>query len=376
MKVFYEGGAFFLSAWGGIHRYHTCLINHLPTEVQSTLMVPKRSGHQITHPNCRVLNVRTSAPIKQLRGPWLELRARHLSWQANRIARDVEHWTYYSGLCSRRIQTARSPIVVTVHDFIHEMYPTDDPDESHRRCKRDAIGVADAIICVSKFTHQQLIELHPGAAHKSRVIWHGNALRGVRPAPLPDCLRNRRFALYVGRRSGYKNFRTLYQAWSRVREKSDLALVVVGPDWSPEERNEFVRQQSTDNLFLIVSAPDALMCSLYQQCVCFVFPTRMEGFGLPALEAMECGCPLLLSDTEALREVAGDTAHYFDPDDRSTLSEMLRAAAQEALPDQARRTSGGVARASQFSWKRTADETMDVYGELVGISRHGLKRAG
>ena len=321
------------------------------------------------HPNCDVRNVRTSSPIKQVSSLWKRLRMEQIGQLAGRISDecDVEHWTYYHGLCSRNISKKQTPLVITVHDFIHEAYPSDDPDGSHRLYKKQAIEAADAIVCVSEFTRGQLIEYYPQAETKSRVILHGNAMRGVRAETLPPELQQRPFALYVGRRSGYKNFETLYKAWSQVNDKTDLALVVVGSDWSSMEREQFAHAREGGNLLVYANASDGMLSALYQRCACFVFPTKMEGFGLPALEAMECASPLILGDTEALREVAGEAAHYFDPSDSAELAGMLEAAARCDLPQQQQRIEIGVIRAKEFCWGRAARETLRFYEDVTGV---------
>lgn len=366
VNIFYEGGAFYLSPWGGIQRYHACLINHFPTQVLSTLLVPRRCGGQVEHPGCVVRKIRTSSPIKQIGGLWKSFRMEQIARSADRLAEDadIEHWTYYHGLCSRKISKRKTPLFITVHDFIHEAYPSDDPDGSHRREKRRAIEAADGIICVSEFTRRQLIEHYPQAEAKSRVILHGNAMRGVQPEALPPELSRRPYALYVGRRSGYKNFETLYSAWSRISRDTDLALVVVGSPWSSSERAQFSDLDQHKNLMVYSNASDGLLSALYQNSTCFVFPTKMEGFGLPALEAMECAAPLILGDTEALREVARDVAHYFDPGDTEQLSELLRAAVRCDLPNQDRRIERGLQRAQDFSWERAARQTLRFYEDI------------
>jgi glycosyltransferase involved in cell wall biosynthesis len=91
----------------------------------------------------------------------------------------------------------------------------------------------------------------------------------------------------------------------------------------------------------------------------------MEGFGLPALEAMECGTPVLASNCEALREVVQSAGHYFDPDDVDTLAEMLIAAATDSLSDRESRIEIGRERAGQLTWEQTAAQTVAVYRDLL-----------
>ncbi len=360
MRVLYEGGMFYLQRWGGIQRYHVSLINHLPESCRSLLVVPKRRGQGVTNPHCDVRHVRTSAPVKQLARAWRKFQSHRLAQLCNHQQADVEHWTYYTGLCGREITRTDRPLVITVHDFIHEAYPFEDPDSFHRQSKRRAIDAADAILCVSNFTHQQLCEFHPAAVSKATVVHHGNSMSQVTSGSLPPELQNRRFALFVGRRDGYKNFDLLYQAWNRQYSRTGMALAVVGTNWQPHERS-FVDQHDPDDLVLVADTDDATLKALYQSCACYVFPTRMEGFGLPAIEAMGCAAPMLLSECDALREVAGESAHYFDPDDLDALTDMLQLASDDRLPRQAEKTALGIEQAATFRWERAAAETVQIY---------------
>ena len=199
----------------------------------------------------------------------------------------------------------------------------------------------------------------------------GNTFKHVEAEPVSAELKDRPYVLFVGRRSGYKNFQVVWQAWNQARRRvPDLALVSVGPPIKSRELAQLGSGQLSDgegpqNFIPLQGVTDRQLKGLYQASRAFVFPSRMEGFGLPALEAMECGTPVLASNCDALREVLQSAGHFFDADDVDTLSDMLVAAATDSLPNRDVRIEQGRRRAGQLTWEQTAKQTAAVYGELL-----------
>jgi glycosyltransferase involved in cell wall biosynthesis len=181
------------------------------------------------------------------------------------------------------------------------------------------------------------------------------------------------FLLAVGTIEPRKNLLTLVRAFEeflRERPASGLRLVVAGGrGWLSGPLFESIeRSPARERVVLAGYVPDEQLRALYSACAAFVYPSLYEGFGLPPLEAMSCGAPVVAGWTPAVAEVSGGAARLFDPRDHGQLARALL----ELLDDEpARRalSEAGLRRAAHFSWAHTARATLDVYAEALKRSR-------
>jgi glycosyltransferase involved in cell wall biosynthesis len=231
-----------------------------------------------------------------------------------------------------------------------------------------SIERADAVIAVSDFTRREIEDVYPSARGKVHVVHHG-----VRPAvqppaddapaelpPLPE-----RFVLAVGTIEPRKNLGALLDAMRIVRSDaklSDVALVVVGgPGWLSDRLEQRLALEQTNGRVLRLGyVSDAALGALYRTAAAFAFPTLYEGFGLPALEAMAAGLPVVCSNVASLPEVVGDAALRVD----EPLAEPLAGALRRVLSDDALAADlrrRGLERAAAFTWDQAARQTLDVY---------------
>jgi glycosyltransferase involved in cell wall biosynthesis len=211
---------------------------------------------------------------------------------------------------------------------------------------------ARVVIVPSAFVRNRAVALLGLAPGKIRVIHHG--IDHERFSPGEGA--RQPFILYPARPWPHKNHARLYQAFALLRlERPELRLVLTGGGHSGATPEGV---QALGNVSL-----DALV-SLYQRASALVFPSLYEGFGLPPLEAMACGCPVACSNAASLPEVCGDAARYFSPDD----AEEMAAAVADVLDDPAPWVERGLARAAEFTWERAASRHEDVYRELLGLA--------
>lgn len=271
------------------------------------------------------------------------------------------------------------PGVVTVHDLsflrMPERFPLAKRIYLGQLC-RWSVQRARRIIAVSRQTADDLIGFFGVSAGKIEVVYNGVADRfapGVAPGPdfraengLPD-----RFLLYVGTLEPRKNLERLIEAFAQWRaaaplQDQDVALVLAGAQgWFYEQI--FARVNAL-NLAPVVHFPgfvpaDALP-HWYRAALAFVYPSLFEGFGLPVLEAMACGAPVLCSRAPSLLEVAGDAALTFPAEE----TDALAAALTQIIGDASLRQDlgqRGLAQARRFSWDRCAAETLAVYEDVV-----------
>jgi alpha-1,3-rhamnosyl/mannosyltransferase len=167
------------------------------------------------------------------------------------------------------------------------------------------------------------------------------------------------YFLFVGTQEPRKNLSTLVEAWRSVHEQTGVELRVVG-----RTRADFVPLGDQPGLTMMGEVPDAELPQLYANAVGFVYPTHYEGFGLPVLEAMQCGCPVITSRDPAVMEVSGGAALHANS--AAEFASAMVALAENTELRRERR-SAGIERALSFSWPVTARRTHDVYTEAVGL---------
>ncbi len=248
-------------------------------------------------------------------------------------------------------------MVTTVHDLIPELLGTDGGELSHgSRCKRAACSVADAICVNSQTTADDLRRLWDICP--SRIWVTPLGVRAVAASGRDWRSEHGSYLLYVGNRSGYKNFSRLIDAFSQSGLAATHRLLCFGGGPFDAAERCRIGELHLGGRVHHVSSGDGDLAACYQQAAGFVCPSRYEGFGLPVLEAMVQGCPVACARAGALPEVAGDAAIYFDPDHTDSMVEGLRqlAGARGTIVERVL-----IEHALHFDWRLTALETVKAY---------------
>lgn len=303
-----------------------------------------------------------------------------LSWRLFQLRLDLYHSTHY-------VLPAIVPCkaVVTIHDIIHLLYPEFLPSPLAffyaQRMIRRSLSRGDRIIADSQNTKTDLMEYFDVDGRKIRVVYPGVAETFRTKVPrqqleqtLAEFEIDRPYVLFVGNPKPHKNLDNVIKAYARALEihPFDADLVCVGDRSAIEFK---VRQRASqlglsDRLKLLGHVDDEVLPALYQGATLFLFPTLYEGFGLPVVEAMASGVPVVTSNTSSLKEVAEGYAHLVNPLD---TEEIAKAIAQ-CMADQDHRDALvklGLRRAEDFRWTRTAEQTLDVYNSAL---RQGGKK--
>ena len=288
----------------------------------------------------------------------------------------------YHGTNFRMQTVGRYGGLVTIHDLWLDRHPEYSKKmlgqwPSAFKTRQTALR-ARKTITVSEFSARELVELYGLKREHIRVIPNGVSedFAPRRDEQAMAELRKRigleteRYVLFVGGADPRKNHQTFLEAAEKVRKKlGSRMLVLVGSPIHPfGNYEETARRRSLQEKVLcpgLVSTDDLQL--LYSFADLFVFPSLYEGFGMPVLEAMACGAPVLTSNSTALAEVAGDAAVLADPQDAKALGEaMVRVLEDEPLRAVLR--AKGFERAKQFSWEQVAAKTIALYREVCGES--------
>ena len=362
MLIVYDYQIFEAQKFGGISRYFCALASQLTAfpDVAVRIVAPLYINQHLERLDKRVAvglhvpQVRNTGRIVNL------LNSRLFPLAARRFRPDVVHETYFAPNATYPGKTAR---VVTIFDMIHERwagsFPVADKTASFRR---SAIDRAERIICISENTRQDLLERFRIPEERVVVTHLGYDRLDPGGRTAKDLVGEAPYLLYVGVRNIYKNFLGLARAFANSQWLSANFRIVCfgGGTMGQEERGTLSGFGLSDSQVTHLSGGDETLAALYAGAAAFVYPSKYEGFGIPPLEAMSLGCPVIASNTSSIPEVAGDAAEYCDPED----PESIAGAIERVLQSEGRRReliALGRVRCALFSWERCARETLRVY---------------
>lgn len=269
---------------------------------------------------------------------------------------------------------ASCPVVVTVHDLIPFLYPRDYPWV--RRARIPALHLlrfASRVITPSQATANDVQRLAHVPAARVRVVPEGIDT-GFVPSPSERIASTlRRLGIYgpyvlsVGTFDPRKRISVLAEAFALVRARRDVRLVIAGDQgtFALAVRGALAAAGVAQHTVVTGLVPNEALVDLYSGSACFVLTSAFEGFGLPPLEAMACGAPVVMFHNSALPEVAGPSTLVTPDGDAAALAEAISG----LLTDEgslAHNREAGIAWAKRFTWARTADRTVDVYREVFG----------
>jgi glycosyltransferase involved in cell wall biosynthesis len=272
----------------------------------------------------------------------------------------------------------RSRSVVTIHDCIHLMFPQYLPNRAAYAYARSAMWSAakrsDRILTVSEASKRDILHFFNVPPEKIAVVYNGIDERFWIQPSTEEIARVRErfqldhgFVLYAGTIKPHKNLVRLIEAFAALRkgEFEELKLLIIGDEISklPALRRAVHMYKLHKHVRFLGFLPDETLAALYRLAAVFVFPSLYEGFGLPPLEAMASGTPVVTSNVSSLPEVAGDAAILVDPYDVSSIVDGVRRVLTDPLiADELRKK--GLTRARDFSWERSVARTHDIYRQV------------
>jgi glycosyltransferase involved in cell wall biosynthesis len=336
---------------GGISRYFVELSKNLALLGNSNLVLVSQ------HSNSQLPKIENTLELSHLKK---NLRA---IGKSSSTEKKIYHATYYSRSNLRIAKSLGFKTVLTVFDMIGEIFPERPPRfRFFRDTKSKSIRLADKIICISESTKHDLVKILGVDKKKIEVIHLASSFQDETSGGLETPRQNS--ILYVGKRSGYKNFKVLLQAFGASDSlRSNFSLVAFGGGGFDDEEEREIANLELCGTVIHASGDDSMLRELYLTSKVLVYPSLYEGFGLPLLEAMSLGCPVITANVSSMPEIGGDAALYFDPKDVRALQNLL----EKTLVDEEMLESlsvRGLARSGEFSWRMTALKTLDLYNQL------------
>ncbi len=361
---------------GGVVSYTEALIEHLPSLLPDVPIILIRHSAKSVPLSCApnvtewILGGEPNSPWSYFRlGRWLKARLdRH----------DLFHAPYRilpKGLDAKSVITMHDvmyivcPELVFPHPLVRSMIK-----KYWSLAIRDAIRRADRIVAVSHYSADDILRLDSSCASRLRVT-----LLGKSPAfrPMEKACAERvsssvvppgqRFFLVLGGGSQNKNHVGAVSAFAKAFRVSDgiHLLVIERARTLPRELRQALRHsQLEERINVRAEVRTEELIALYNRAEALVFPSLYEGFGLPVLEAMACGCPVICSNVTSLPEVVGDAALSFAPQDENGIAQAMRRVVADADLRQSL-SARGIQRAAMFDWKRMAIETVSIYREIA-----------
>ncbi|MDY0221992.1 MAG: glycosyltransferase family 1 protein [Desulfobacterium sp.] len=367
MKIIYDSQIFLSQVYGGISRYFFELVRRMDNQegVHAKIIAPLYINNYIKDLNSGIVSGRH---VPHIHRTGFLLKALNQIVAPKRMAKfnpDIVHETYYSNkqpLLSKTVKT-----IITVYDMIHERYSECFPDnDSTALTKRMNVERADHVICISENTRRDLLEITGIAPSKVSVVHLGfdlttksdnfDGIDGTEP-----------YLLYVGDRGGYKNFARLLSSYGKnsVLHKHYKLICFGGGKLKQSEHQLRKALGLAADRLTHIEGNDHILGRLYRHATAFVYPSLYEGFGIPPLEAMSHGCPVICSNGGSIPEIVGNAGQYFDPYEEESMTHAIeQVVSSQECADRLRIL--GEERITRFSWETCAEKTYKIYKSLKG----------
>lgn len=372
MKILLDPQIFNQQTYGGISRYYTEVFSILSKESNVEIVLPLYKSDNAYLKNTDLLI--DNKPLNFLYSilslfkiSTRTLRKKKSDKLLRRIFEESSYDlfvpTYYNPYFLDKIKD--KPFVLTVYDMIHELMPQYFENDPYNVAEFKALLITRAtkIIAVSNNTKKDILKFYPQIdPNKIKVIYHGSSIK-IEPnikVNLPD-----NYILYVGSRANYKNFEFLVQAITPLlKANPKLNLLAAGGGEFDDDEVEWIKSLNIEKQIIQKNFEENELGYFYKNAKLFVFPSLYEGFGIPVLESMASGCPIILTKHGSFPEVAGEAGIYFDSNSIKDLQYKI----QMLLDDSGLRAEfikKGFEQVKKYNWKDAAEKCLKVYQEAM-----------
>lgn len=355
MNILYDYQIFTMQKYGGISRYFYEIVKRI-TQLENVYLY---EGYHINEygleniENLKYYHGKKRPAVRYTGWIFRYLNANSLNQFIRNCAIDIYHPTYYEDL-----NINKGNLVLTVYDMIHELYYKNDITVMK---KKNLIKKANGIIAISESTKNDLIEILNVKSEKIKVIYLANSLEIDN---VGDRLIKEPYILYVGARGGYKNFENYLKAMALSKYKEDISIVCFGGGNFSNDEKHLINNLNLENRIKLLYGDDKILANLYKYAESFVYPSKYEGFGLPPLEAMKYGTPVIVSNTSSIPEVVGNAGIYFAPEDIEDIAFKIDSLLEKSeLREEL--SKKGLEQVKLFSWNKCANETINFYKQVI-----------
>ncbi len=372
MKILLDPQIFNQQTYGGISRYYSEVFSILSKKKDVKIILPiyKSDNAYISKTQLLVENRLLNSLYSILSAVKISTRSLRKKKSDKLLDKFFEENsydlfvpTYYNPYFLNKING--KPFVLTVYDMIHELMPQYFENDPYNvvEFKSILIKKASKIIAVSNNTKKDILKFYPQIdPDKIEVIYHGSSIK-IEPNVKVDLPPN--YILYVGSRADYKNFKFLVKAITPLlKANPNLKLLAAGGGKFDDDELKWIKSLCLENQIVQKSFKENELGHFYQNAEFFVFPSLYEGFGIPVLEAMASGCPIILTKHGSFPEIAGEAGIYFD----SNSEEDLRDKIQMLLNDKklrAKFAKKGLEQVKKYNWNDAAEKCLKVYQEAI-----------
>ncbi len=360
MKIFFDGKIFSSQKAGGISRLNFELIKNL-SQKKEVDAIFYHGLHVDNYPFKKEWFKKEYGFKKQLFAGW-----RLMNFLDNLWMNAVYQWhatpdMVFHSLYYRIPKNPKGPVVVHAYDMIQELFATQEGEPRHWRggnqktiqFKKRAFDRADVIIAISESTKHDICKLY--AINPDKIIIAYPGVSDIFFNSFANIALKRPYMLYVGARNyQYKNFDIVLNTFIEKKYYADFDLVVFGGE-KLDQKQLWLRQESGN---------DEALATLYAGASLFIYPSLYEGFGIPPLEAMAAGCPVIASNASSVPEVVGDAGLLFDPKNPSDLAQKIEMILRNK-DLAASLIQKGKVRARQFTWSAMAEKIYEAYSRLL-----------
>lgn len=364
-KIFIDHQTFSLQKYGGISRYFANIYQNTlqKPDITSELgILYTRNYYLKDYP--AVFNRTVGEFLFKKERKYYKWNNKYSAYLIKKNNHDILHPSYYNPYF---LKYNKKPVVITVHDMIHERFPEYfNQSEITARNKRLCIENANHIIAISDATKKDLIDIYQVSEDRITVLHHGYQISsdGYHSASVTTQANAGRYLLYIGDRSGYKNFSFFLQAVSGfLREDPTLKLICAGGGGFQVAEEETISRLKISKQVKQISATDKELSELYQKATAFIFPSLYEGFGLPILEAFQNSCPVIASSNACFHEIGENAIAYFNPQDLHSISETIKEVMNNPLLRE-KLIASGRDQLLKFSMESCMNKTIAVYNHI------------